>query len=493
MSAPATTSAERVWFPFTTVTTGFATLVLFVMVMIWPNNGGFWGPGTSAAMAWIFFVVHVVACRRQANSFDPIIWVPVLMLLFFMGLPIAIELLGARDTTYDNWNLGYVPPRLEQGFAVALLSIVAFIFGVHAAGIRNLSQRLVREPLADRGSVFGPAMALMLGGTAMVLFGIVLVGPGILFADYGTMKEFERFGRADFRFLGTGHLFAQAGVFGVLACHDTRRPLPTWTAVGTAAFLGFMLLMLGDRGGLSALLFGTGFVFSLCVRRVPWWIVITGFLIAFLAVPLIGEYRAVRGLSGEDTSPIALAARTLAEMGGTVLVFCYTLYYIPMVKGYDMGGSFLVQTLSNIPNFGLNPTGWLFAFDPVAHLPSAWLTSTVHPIKWSVGGGYGYAYPAELYFNFGFVGVFVGMVATGFVTSWVRNRAVTSAFWITFLGLYISMMALMVRNAVGYPIRTAAWPLIGLLILRFIWPRPRQAPVFLPQTPVRRTPGPPPR
>jgi hypothetical protein len=48
-----------------------------------------------------------------------------------------------------------------------------------------------------------------------------------------------------------------------------------------------------------------------------------------------------------------------------------------------------------------------------------------------------------------------------------------------------------IRNAVGYPLRTLLWPMIGLLCLRVIWPRSRPIPRLMQDRDMTHRVGPP--
>jgi oligosaccharide repeat unit polymerase len=468
----AITERRAAFYPFALIFFACASTILFGAILFWRSGAGFWGPGGSTLAAWGFVAVHVVSCRRVLNAFDPVAWVPVLMLLFYMGLPISIHLFGVG--TYDSWGLGY-PPRLDQAFAVALLCIATFILGTHLAGFRNLSEVLPDGGVEPR-SIRIPALCLLWGGFAMTLVGIAVTGADLLFGDYSTMRTAHATGASDMRLFGTGQLFAQAGVFGVLATHNSRRKLMTWVALGLAALLVLLMIGTGDRGGLGALIFGTGWVYSLRVRRVPSWSVVAGFLFAFLMIPVVGEYRIYGDAKGAEQQSVAeLVAGSFYEMGGTINVFCYTIDNIPSNKPYDWGLSYVAQILRLIPNFGIMVGGQTTPLSTINHDPSNWLTLTASPSKYYLTSArYGYAMGAEWYFNYGLPGVLVGMTLIGWVTGRFRNSARNNPFWLTVSALYVSMMMLLVRNSLAYPIRTMVWPLVGMLIIYALVPKRRK-------------------
>jgi hypothetical protein len=116
------------------------------------------------------------------------------------------------------------------------------------------------------------------------------------------------------------------------------------------------------------------------------------------------------------------------------------------------------------------------------HDPDNWVTNVSNPVKYErLLGGYGYALGAEWYFNFGLPGVLLGMILTGFATARMRGASRRSAMWLLTVTLFYGMMLAIVRNDLGYPLRTLLWPLVGMWILQAFWPRPRPRAAPLPR------------
>ena len=445
-------------------------MALFCLVLAWPR-GGLWGPGVSTLLAWILFACHLALCGRRLGAFDPGIWIPVLMLLHYFGMPIAVELM--RDPVYvdyDAWNVGG-PPQLSLSFAVALLTLACFLCGFHAAGVPELASA-PEPPGPERRPLLGPALCLLLGGFAFILVGIPLGGADLIFGSYGDYKLAMKYADADLRFFSTGFIFVHCGIYGLLACHEPRHPWRLWGALAASAVLGAFLVIAGNRSGLSVLALSGGWVFTQRVRRVPRWPVVLAFSVAMVGMPILGQWRQAKAEHVEVAGLRHLAAAVFYEMGETLPVYSYTLEYIPEEKGFDYGMSVLNQLIMNVPNLG--GVGRRFGLDPLAHDPDNWVTYVANPIKYQrLLGGYGYALGAEWYFNFGMPGVLLGMILTGFVTGWVRARSRRSAAWSTFAALFYGMMLAIVRNDLGYPLRTLLWPLVGLWLLQALWPRSR--------------------
>lgn len=449
---------------------GTCSVVLAIVAWLWEDLGTPWGAGVSAAVAYGIFTLHLTLSRRVLNPFDPVIWIPGLMLLFYFGMPVAIELLGDPSfQTYDAWKLGE-PPKLAQGAVAGLLTLVAYLFGIYLAGPRNLSDdpRVRNERWR---SLTGPGISLIGLGYAMLLFGLAIAGPSLVFGDYAQFKAVQDFAAADLRFFNIGLLFIPAGVFAVLASHSRARRGWTWLALGALIPVTIVLLATGDRGGLSALAFSTGWVFSQRVRRIGFGPVIAGFVIAFLLMPMIKQFREYKDLPelAKGLNPRHLAAMTFYEMGSTLQIFCYTLEYIPERKPYDLGLTVVNPLIELIPNVGFT-VGRSVVLDPLEHGPGRWITSTVRPDIYAEGGGLAYAVGAEWYFNFGFTGILLGMAALGFLTTAVRNRSRDGPLWLVWSALFFGGMALLTRNTLAYPLRSVVWPFTAVAVLSSAWP-----------------------
>jgi oligosaccharide repeat unit polymerase len=446
---------------------GMATLMLFFLSWLVPSQD-LWGPGISAAIGWALFAVHIVSTRRYLSAFDPAIWVPVNMLLNYFGMVIAVAL-SSKKLNYDPFNLG-TPPRLNLSFTAALLTLTAFMLGTHLAGWMR-SNRDPEEWPASARSIYGPAWAVTLLGSAMIAIGIPIAGPALLFGAYGDMKAAQKFATADLRFFSTGIIILQCGLFALVASYDRTRPWSLRFVFLAAAFLAMLRVSIGDRAGLMTLALGAGWAYTQRVRRVPHWITVAGFIGAFLVMPIIGEFRQYRSVDTSGGFELReLAASTFYDMGSSLIAFSYTLEHIPRDKSYDYGLSIVAQLLDNIPNVGLSP-GRLFGLAVLEHNPSKWLVATANPSKWkNAAGGYGYAVGAEWYFNFGMPGILIGMVSLGYLTGRVRNRSRRSPLVLTFASLMTIMMVGLVRNDFGYPFRLVLWPFITLMIFYFVMP-----------------------
>lgn len=442
----------------------FPMVALVLTTLIAAGAARSWPPGFTATLALMLFVLHVAFVGRKANPVDPVIWVPVAMLFFYFSTPAALWLAGVTGpSAHDAWMIG-APRHLEQGYVVALLTFVAFLSGIHMGGIDFAGGR-AHPPDPAEYPIAIPCIVIAFGAVGMMMLGILLVGPGVVFGSYADRWLAQRQG-ADVRLLEVGFMFSQGATFGLLASYVGRRSITTLLAVALLGYLMLYSLLTGDRAAMFSCGMPAAWVFSRAIRRLPWIPVLTAAVVALLLLPVVKEYRENRRLDeSKRASAAELASRAFAEAGSTALVYGHTLDFIPSQKGYDYGLSVVVSVLDLIPNVGLS-TGKSFLPDPMSHSPSNWLTFTLNPNKWLGGGGYGFAIGAEWYFNFGIPGVLFGMMLVGAGLVFVRNRAMRSPMWLMASASVYLMMLLMVRNASGAPLKVGLWPLIGVLIVR---------------------------
>jgi oligosaccharide repeat unit polymerase len=444
---------------------GSASILLTGIVWFWPQDRPPFGPGTCLALAVVLLIVHLVGIGRRLGSFDPGMWVPVLIILHSFGMVVAVEMIpdsGYFD--YDPYGKGV--PRVEQGFALALLTQVLFMFGFHLFPMRSMRGQ-PPPPGEASSSVRLASHALLWGGALMIIIGIPVAGVGLVFGHYGEAKEAAKFAEEDFRLIGAGYLFATAGIYGLIASARSHWDSSFLSAAGASLLLLIFLFLTGDRTGMSVLAFAGGWAYTQRLQRVPTWFVVTGFIVMFLFMPIVKEYRTWRNVDESTRAPISsLAAITFYEMGSTVQVYSYTLEEIPKNKDYDWGMSVVAQFVNIIPNFGTTAGRRFMSFDPLDHDPSKWVTWAANPSKYfRSGGGYGYAVGAEWYFNLGMPGVFFGMILMGVMTGYFRDRVHRSTMWMISSAIMFGFMVGVVRNDVGYPMRTALWPLAGYAIM----------------------------
>jgi oligosaccharide repeat unit polymerase len=420
----------------------------------WPAS---MGPEFLAGCALMAMSLHVLLASRRVSTVDPVIWIPVAFLVFYFGMPFA-RFLGAH-IAYDAWSVP-APRNLARGFGVALLTLTSFIAGMYLHGIDD--RRSPNRTAWPTSAFVGWAGLIVFAiGAASMLVGFVRAGPSLILGMYGEIYESKAVG-VDFRLFDVGLILTKAGVIGLLVAHRPRRIVWDSIAITTALLILAISARLGDRGGLISFAFAVTWVYAQRIRRIPVWLLaIAGVVVVFL-IPGIKEYRDTRSLAATlSLSPAQAASSTLYEAGTSVLTYAYTLDLIPSEKSYGWGISYLRAFLHLLPNLGLTP-GKSFMPDVLEASPSQWLTARIHPAKYEQGGGYGYSVGAEWYFNFGMMGVLVGMIGMGYLLCFFRKKEQGGPLWMAWSALLFSMLELIVRNIIGAPLKAAMWSLFAL-------------------------------
>jgi oligosaccharide repeat unit polymerase len=439
--------------------------VLYALSVFWYSLGEPFGPGVACGLAFGFWGLHLLLGSGRLGALDPLVWVPVSILMFYFGTPVVIEwlrlpVLGGYGSNFEVSN----DLILKRGYCVALFALVSLLWGIHLCGIR----RLEREPWRNerRDHSLGPAALLFaLGSLGMVVFGIALVGPSTVFGLYQDWWDAKLLGGADERFIDIGTIFSFAGVFALLATDEPGARWRRYLAYAAAVGIAVVTIQKGDRSSLVALCVGAGWVYSQRVGRLRWPTVVAAAMVGLLLMPVIGEWRSWRRLdqSKQDTV-VDLLGRSLGNMGSAVNSIIFTVELIPSTRGYYWGGTFRHALVSAIPNVGLT-RGLDFKRGSMDDSPSHWLTSVINPTWYANRGGHGFSMAAEWYYNFGFPGMWIGMALCGWTLALLRNSANRSSLALVWSATLFAAMAIWVRNVVAVPIKIALWPVIGLWVI----------------------------
>jgi oligosaccharide repeat unit polymerase len=442
---------------------GIATFALLGAVVFWDALGRPWGPGASLVIALVAFALHIGLSLRRLSPFDPLVWVPVGFLLFYFGMAFVIELMGVPTTLgYDPWGDGVDDPFVPRGFCAAAFALVAFIWGSYLAGIRG-----ARKPdpaLAQDRSLGVPSLLFTLGALVMVALGIAIVGPSVVFGTYSDWWDAKLLG-ADQRWIDIGMVFAQSGVYALLAADEPRVRWRRWFAYLVFVALALIAVQKGDRTGLIQLGIGAGWCYTQRIRSVSWPPVIAVAFVALLAFPVLSEWRHERSLEDSKRSTVReLTADSIYNMGGSVSAIYYTIEWMPARKDYQYGKSLWYAVITAVPNVGLSKgVGWRQSdFDSS---PSSWITAILAPAWFSTGGGYGYAMAAEWYYNFGWPGVLIGMTGVGYLMARIRNRSNRSTMALLWSATFFAGLAMWIRNVAGFPLKVMIWPIIGMWVV----------------------------
>lgn len=107
---------------------------------------------------------------------------------------------------------------------------------------------------------------------------------------------------------------------------------------------------------------------------------------------------------------------TIQEMGGSMGTIAHTIELIPSVRPFAWGSTYGFAATGIIPNlfWQLHPA---VEYGSLGH----WLTTTVDPYLFYLGGGLGYSFIAEAYANFGWIGTPFAFGLIGFFIARLSN------------------------------------------------------------------------
>lgn len=233
----------------------------------------------------------------------------------------------------------------------------------------------------------------------------------------------------------------------------------------------FIMLVLGLRSGAIMPFIAYAWLYDRLVKRLPrLWIVLFGSFIFFIVFPAIAVLRTqnmgsldlVNDLLALDNPAVAI----MSEVGNSMLTVAHTMDLIPLVREYDMGQGYMYALLTIVPNlfWDLHPS--------VAHgLAADWLGWQIDPGYASIGGGYGFSFIAESYFNFGWFGaLLIGTFGYGFAGFSRKVEEGNDAAKFAMLACFLSFFLIIARGETASIVRPLVWysllPYFGVFIAK---------------------------
>jgi oligosaccharide repeat unit polymerase len=230
-------------------------------------------------------------------------------------------------------------------------------------------------------------------------------------------------------------------------------------------------LYLGHRSAAYLPLVAWLWVFHRCIRRINGYaVLLVGVLALTVVSPAIAATRLFTGSAHFDygsalSSASNPATAAIQELGGSADTIAFTTALVPASRPYDLGASYLLSTLTLIPNV----TG-------VQRGPDydTWLIKAVDPATAATGGALGFSFVAEEYANFGAAGVLVSVVVGFFLVRferWAGNDPAKLAA----AGTYLAFVLFFPRAEIAYVLRPLFWNALAPLALVSVISRRRQA------------------
>ncbi len=363
-------------------------------------------------------------------------------------------------------NAEFSPEVILKTLYLVQLSLASFHWGALWAVERGAADRTGRIPDTTSPETY----------TSMRIVGVLLLVVAVPFAAL-LLKEavgvvmsggyFALYQQKAATGLGAGPkvlaCFLVPGVMFLLAGSRESRPLRL-TAVGLLLGYAATNLFLGVRHEAAVLFVALAWLWDRQIRPVKLtWLAAGGAFVLLVVFPLVaatrntsGSERASFGYLIEEYATVKNpAVAAVHEMGGSMNTVAHTLVLVPTTRDFEYGLGYAYGVFILFPNFfwDLHPA-------IAREIPGAWLTRMIDPITFEQGGGMGYSFVAEAYFNVGWLGTGPVMFLMGFFAArlvrWSdasgrADRAAAIASGFCFLVFYVrAELAVVIRGVVWY-------------------------------------------
>jgi oligosaccharide repeat unit polymerase len=402
-------------------------LIIVGLVIMLVGNGlcyylGVWQIywGSCAVILFLTAVPFLVTWKSPLAGYFcfPNIFVA-LLALFHIGYYVPVRL-GLVD------GLDYMPSVDSRTGDLAMVlyccALLSFSIGV-SCGVSWASRKLVCDPASDIHKI-STAKAITWAGAVIILLDLFLFV--VFLAQTGSLSKILRLSYTDYwdfltyedpRFLMTFVQFMPVGLLlvyvGVWSRKTTRRNL-IYLDISSVLYVVWLILI-GARG--PAFLFAVAvlYVRHLCYGRISNSAVVAAALAFLFAIPVVASYRNLptgeraAALRHADLNPLS----GILEMGGTYR----TLYTFSEIFGSPgsplmMGASYIKAVQHLLPNLGMrkdsSQTGVGY------YRSTVWITDAIDPLLASQNGGLGSTGIGEPFANFGFFGVVLFFLVSGF-------------------------------------------------------------------------------
>jgi len=235
-------------------------------------------------------------------------------------------------------------------------------------------------------------------------------------------------------------------------------------ALATAILMAYcaLYLFIGSRTVAAASLGAYAWLWHRTIRPIAASTIVAGTFIALFGIfPLVAQIRSEPGerrsswnyLLERWSSIDRPALEGLSETGASLVTVAYTVQLVPQFRTYDLGTSYAMALSTVFPNFF-----WVRHPGIVYGTPSNWMVETVAPQTAASGGGLGYSFIAEAYYNFGWCGPLV-IALLGFglgrLAAWVAHS--TDPVRLVMVANLMPPLLWYVRNEASGAVRSIVW------------------------------------
>jgi len=419
-------------------------------------------------------------CRR-GDVLSPVLLFTACVFIGYV-LPLPAYLAGIDPVTSSWTNVyGDFERSLERALWVTIVGVLGFYVGYAATRDLMPGTRMAtigRLPRWRDNNLVLVGFLYTVGGLALFSVGVALIG-GPTALLLGLSSRVSAFAGLNYLFSAINLLLVVSLVWWARALSEQRLPnvafwLYTVCAVALAA-------LQGSKAILFVFTFAMILVYHLLARRVS---VAKLALLLAIFVPILSIYTIyvreyvvwgeLRSLEATDSSLMLLWLLVTKEFAGNfVQLQALTLIVdrVPDVLDFQNGRTLLSMLTIAVPS-GLYPDKYLTA-------PGVF-TLSIEPDRWVREGT---TLPpgliGEMYMNFGWTGVFIGLVGFGAAFGWIRRivkQRGRDPVVVTLYALAVAMMAHYVRGELVSPtVLLLIFALPTLVMLRVVVVRQRRS------------------
>lgn len=433
----------------------------------------------------LLFVVQIWSWNRVSNSlFDPYTIFAIAAVLF-NGSRATLEVFGS------NYNGVLGPEFSEETTLRTIYLVILALWSFHVGGLLGASPTHLTPAINNERQEAESGVLLKTGWLLIIIavvpsFMLLQEAAAVAISSgYSGLFQIEK--AVSFRalpqvlsaFLVPGALFLTAG--------SRRAMFPR--AVSMTLILAYFLVQLyiGSRSLAVASIVPYAWLWHRCIRPIPKGrSIFFAILLSTIVLPVIGKSRLS---AGEDRlSPQALVrtfstignplVAIISELGGSAITIGYTTDLVPESRPYDLGASYLQGALTIFPNLF-----WDVHPAIARGTPETWLIQTVDPYIAERGGGLGYSFIAEAYFNGGWVGVIVICCALGFgfARLAVASSNSTDLAKMAFVATVMAFILKYVRSDCTEIFRGVVWYAFGPYAVASLWTKLGSGQFFQPR------------
>ncbi|MFA6280553.1 MAG: O-antigen polysaccharide polymerase Wzy [Bdellovibrionales bacterium] len=445
------------------IVTFVAIILALTTFIIFDTNSGELMYSTSLLTVLYAGCLFLFWRRIAGSSFDPFTLFLLSMLLFLCGHQI-LYLLGLADVI-GGILYSIVSPETTN---MALLQIfAAFVcFGI-GGGLKFKTAYSLRSPKEERDMLRDEAI-LRKVGWAIIVFSLIPVTLNVyhnigrvMAGGYGAyMYRGGSFDATTSLMRNWGMFFLPGCLLLLSGCRKNKRQ--AFFAAAMICYYSLPFFFLGERSRAIMPLLASAWVWHKTIKPLPKSLLIfSGIFLLFFVFPIIRITRMSAGADRSDLSvylaafsgvdnPIVSILDEMGQSGLRIIAWVYDL--VPNKHDFAYGESYWTALGVLVPHFS-------GAAEYNASSLSRWLVAIMEP-QWAVqGGGYGFSFVAEAYYNYGWLGIFLISGLLGYILAAlsIKTLLTENRISVAFMGCLSCIILFYPRAETRHILREIVW------------------------------------